>query len=179
MRPYLLKTNIIDLHFYASVHLLRPELFTPEKGTQAIESHFRYALEDPLMFDSLVSMSRANLTIKDWQSNFIDEKTLQHYGNAVVRLRDVVSAQQSSFDDSVLFAIVGLMNVDVSARDRPNIWLIHTIALNQRHGGIPITPWRASSIGAAAWGPRLSRLARVAQAQHHWVRWFPSKGYQG
>lgn len=66
------------------------------------------------MFDSLVSMSRANLTIKDWQSNVIDEKTLQHYGNAVIQLRDVVSAQQSFYDDSVLFAIVALMNVDAS-----------------------------------------------------------------
>lgn len=107
-------TNIVDLHFYAPIHLLRPELFTPERGTQAIESHFRYALSDPLMFDSLVSMSRANLTIKNWQGNLTDEKTLQHYGNAVIRLRDVVSAPQSSFDDSVFFAIVALMNVDVS-----------------------------------------------------------------
>lgn len=114
MRPYIVGTDIVDLHFYAPVHLLRPELFTPEQGTQAIESHFRYALEDPLMFDSLVSMSRANLTIKDWQSNLIDEETLQHYGNAVIQLQKAVSAQRSSYDDSVLFAIVALMNVDVS-----------------------------------------------------------------
>lgn len=113
-----------DLHFYAPIHLLRPELFTPEQGSQAIESHFRYALEDPLMFDSLVSMSRANLTIKNWQSNHVDEKTLQHYGNAVIRLRDVVSTPQSSFDDNVLFAIVALMNVDVSIAETMRIRLI-------------------------------------------------------
>jgi hypothetical protein len=110
--PCTATTKTIDFYFYAPINVLRPDLYSPEEATKIVHGHFQHAIEDPLMFESLISLSRANLTIKDWNRGRPDESTLYHYCNAIKNLREAVSSEKLT-SDSILFAIIALMNVDV------------------------------------------------------------------
>jgi hypothetical protein len=108
---------VADFHFYAPINVLRPDLYSPEEATEIVNGHFQYAIKDPLLFESLVSLSRANLTIKDWNDGRPDGSTLYHYCNAIKNLREAISSDKST-SDRILFAIVALMNVDVGLASR-------------------------------------------------------------
>ena len=63
------------------------------------------------MFEALIALSQANLTVHQW-SNGPDPDALYHYNRALRRLRDLLDREQDYTQDAVLFAIVALMGVD-------------------------------------------------------------------
>ena len=79
-----------------------------------MQQYFQYALQNALMFEALIALSQANLTIQKWGMEGPDRDALYHYSRSVNRLRELLSQQHGYAQDSVLFAIVALMGVDVS-----------------------------------------------------------------
>lgn len=71
------------------------------------------------MFEAIVALSRANLTVSAWSDHRPDSQTLYHYGSAVARLRELIASQDThaATEDSVLFAIVALMGIDFLKND--------------------------------------------------------------
>ena len=67
------------------------------------------------MFEALIALSQANLTIQNWRRDGPDREALYHYSRSVHRLRELLYQQHGYAQDSVLFAIVALMGVDVSS----------------------------------------------------------------
>ncbi|ETN43052.1 uncharacterized protein HMPREF1541_02210 [Cyphellophora europaea CBS 101466] len=107
------------LQFYAPAHTVRPDLFSPEGGAQAVKDYFRYALQQPLMFETIVALSHANLFVSTWTDHCPDSQTLFHYGSALKRLRSQIASEDPgiSAHDAVLFAIVALMGIDFLMSD--------------------------------------------------------------
>jgi len=75
------------------------------------------------MFEAIIALSQANLTIQNWALNGPDKDAMYHYSRALHRLRNILLEPDGYVKDSVLFAIVALMGVDVS---RPCSWHMRT-----------------------------------------------------
>ncbi|KIV81687.1 hypothetical protein PV11_03857 [Exophiala sideris] len=104
------------LTFYGPAHVIRPELLSAEAGAVILNQYFQYALQNALMFEALIALSQANLTVHQW-TNGPDQDALYHYNQALRRLRDLLDREQDYSQDSVLFAIVALMGVDYLNND--------------------------------------------------------------
>lgn len=109
-----LTDKIIVVGFYGPAHVIRPEVLSLKTGTVVLQRYFQYALQESVMFEAIIALSQANLTIQTWGSNGPDKDAMYHYSHAVHRLRKVLLEQDGYVKDSVLFAIVALMGVDVS-----------------------------------------------------------------
>ena len=111
------------LQFYGPAHIIRPEVLSAEEGAIVLQQYFRYALQNSLMFEALIALAQANLTVHQWVDG-PDKDALFHYSRSLQRLREVISEQDGYTQDSVLFAIIALMGVDVSVflcdKPRPN-----------------------------------------------------------
>ncbi|KAK4937473.1 hypothetical protein LTR10_021925 [Elasticomyces elasticus] len=100
------------LTFYGPAHVIRPEILSAEAGADILHQYFQYALQNALMFEALIALSQANLTVHQW-TNGPDQDALYHYNQALRRLRDLLDREQDYSQDSILFAIIALMGVDV------------------------------------------------------------------
>ncbi|KAI1608489.1 hypothetical protein EDD36DRAFT_448313 [Exophiala viscosa] len=104
------------LTFYGPAHIIRPELLSAEAGAVLLNQYFQYALQNALMFEALIALSQANLTVHQW-NNGSDPDALYHYNQTLRRLRDLLDREQDYTQDAVLFAIVALMGVDYLNND--------------------------------------------------------------
>lgn len=107
------ETNIV-IGFYGPAHVIRPELVPPGAGTAILQSFFQYTLQDSVLFEAIIALSLANLTVQTWGLSGPDKDSLYHYSRAVCRLRKLLLKPEGFIKDSVLFSIVALMGVDVS-----------------------------------------------------------------
>ena len=71
-------------------------------------------MQHPVMFEALVAVSLCHLMIHSWHLNQRDKRSMYHYGSALNRLRDVLIKPNGFCDDAILFAILGLLDVEVS-----------------------------------------------------------------
>jgi hypothetical protein len=106
-------THLEVLHYYAPFHRIRPDIFTPDGGMRIVRSYFRYSLQHPLMFETIVTLSRVRLALSSCPSGQLDSQTLYHYGQSLARLRKLVSDGETDIDDATPFAILALICVEV------------------------------------------------------------------
>lgn len=104
---------MLVLQIYGPSHIIRPEILSPEEGAIVLQQYFRYALQDSLMFEAVIALAQANLTIHRWVDG-PDKDALLHYNRSLQRLRKTLSQKDGHTQDSILFAIIALMGVDVS-----------------------------------------------------------------
>lgn len=96
-----------------------------------LQRYFQYALQYPVMFEAIIALSQANLTIQTWVSNGPDKDAIYHYSRALHRLRKTLLEQDGYTKDSVLFAIVALMGVDVGcAHTAHKVCISHTCSIS-------------------------------------------------
>lgn len=136
----ILSLTKIDIQSYAPAHLIRPELVTIENGTDLVHQHFQYAIQNPVMFESILALAYSNLAIIG-AGDQAGERSVYHYGQAVSQLRLVLS--QHFMEDAVLFAIMALMGVnylwnDLSAFQSNLEGLRQIVALR---GGLNALAW--------------------------------------
>ena len=103
---------MLVLQFHGPTHIIRPEILSAKAGAIVLQQYFRYALQNSLMFEALIALAQANLTIHRWADG-PDKDALFHYSRSLQRLRELLSQQQGHEHDSILFAIIALMGVDV------------------------------------------------------------------
>lgn len=78
-----------------------------------MRSYFRYSLQHPLMFETIVTLSRARLALNNLPNGQMDHLTMYHYGQSLERLRNLVDEGESDLEDATLFAILALICVEV------------------------------------------------------------------
>lgn len=71
--------------FYGPAHIIRPEVLSAEAGAVILQQDFQYALQNSLMYEALIALAQANLTIQHRLTNG-PEKTL--YTTTVVQFID-------------------------------------------------------------------------------------------
>ncbi|KAK5055203.1 hypothetical protein LTR84_012952 [Exophiala bonariae] len=103
--------------FYGPAHVIRPEIVPPGAGTGILQSFFQYALQDSVLFEAIIALSLANLTVQTWRLSGPDKDSIYHYSRAVGKLRKLLLKPEGFVEDSVLFAIVALMGVDYLLND--------------------------------------------------------------
>lgn len=64
------------------------------------------------MFEAIVTLAHANLSIHRWTKYGGDRLTLYHYGRAIAKLRRAISDDLEYREDAILFSIMALMGVD-------------------------------------------------------------------
>jgi Fungal specific transcription factor domain len=117
------------LNFFAPTHVIRPEVVSAHQSAFLVKQYFQYALSHEILFESIVSLSQINLTANrtpdrdDISSTFEgkqpDRDALFHYGEALGKLRKLLSDKDAPMEDAVLFAIATLMGIDVSVQVLP------------------------------------------------------------
>lgn len=106
-----------DIQSYAPDHLIRPELIAPRAGIELITQHFQYALQRPVMFESILALSYSNLTIMSQVRRGADRRAMYHYGEAVGLIRRTIASGYTG--DAVLFSIMSIMGVNYLWNDLP------------------------------------------------------------
>lgn len=101
------------LHYYVPFHKIRPDIFTPDGGMRIVRSYFRYSLQHPLMFETIVTLSRARLALSSFPSGGLDHLTMYHYGQSLEKLRKLVDDGETDLEDATLFAMLALICVEV------------------------------------------------------------------
>lgn len=105
----------IDFHIYAPAHLIRPELISIEAGDELLKAHFRYALQRPVLFESILALSYSNLAIMPRTKAESDAPFMYHYGQAINHIRRALAA--GYIGDAVLFAIISLLAINYLRND--------------------------------------------------------------
>jgi len=78
-----------------------------------VRSYFRYSLQHPLMFETIVTLSRARIATSTYVGVHRDHHTLYHYGQCLKRLRKLVGEGETDIEDATPFAILALIGIEV------------------------------------------------------------------
>lgn len=100
---------------YAPTHLLRSNLGPEQAPQKLIQNYVRYAMQHPVMFESIITLSYANMHISQWVDGQPDIDTARHYGSTLKSLREALSVENGLFEDATFLAILGLINAEVGA----------------------------------------------------------------
>ncbi|KAK5061233.1 hypothetical protein LTR84_007775 [Exophiala bonariae] len=131
------------LHYYVPFHKIRPDIFTPDGGMRIVRSYFRYSLQHPLMFETIVTLSRARLALNNFPQGQVDHLTMYHYGQCLGKLRKLVDDGESDLEDATLFAILALICVEYIRNDLV-AFQVHLHALRRivsSRGGVDALGW--------------------------------------
>lgn len=101
------------LNAYGPTHLLKTVSLDASSSSLVFE-YFRYGMQHPVMFEALIAASHCHLMIHSWRQNQPDRTSMHHYGSALNRLRDILLQPDGFRDDAILFAILALLDVEVS-----------------------------------------------------------------
>jgi hypothetical protein len=110
-----------------------------------IQAYFRHALQHPVMFHSIIALSRANLTFAATTNGERDRQVTYHYGSALSGLREMMAGNdlEVTASDATLFAIVSLMGIDYLTGD-VHAFQIHLAGLRRliaARGGLDALGW--------------------------------------
>lgn len=104
--------NVV-LAVYAPTHIFRPQALPKEKGPGAVRSYLNYALQHPIMFESIIALSKCHLTTQSNPKKLLQSDVYYHYGRALSALQDVLSRSERHDLDAVIATILALMSIDV------------------------------------------------------------------
>lgn len=111
----------LDYYFRYYVHTKAEHTASSRQsaGILSVADQLRIALQHPLMFETMIALSSANMTVSHWKNGQVDRVTLQHYGSAVRRLRNMISKNnvEDATSESTLLAISALMGIEYLSHD--------------------------------------------------------------
>jgi len=102
---------------YGPTHLLRSHITPGQAPQQLLHNYVRYAMQHPAMFESIITLSYANMHIPQWVDGQPDIHTTRHYGSTLKRLREALSNQHEIVEDATFLAIIGLIGAEVRIPD--------------------------------------------------------------
>jgi hypothetical protein len=97
------------------------------------------------MFQSVVALALADLTISSWTHRSPDADVLHHYGEAISKLRSALLNEDQLHEDALIFAIMALIAVDYLIGNLPS-FRAHLYGMRriiQLRGGIDALGWQA------------------------------------
>lgn len=74
-------------------------------------------MQHPAMFESIITLSYANMHIPQWVDGQPDIDTVRHYGSTLKRLREALSDKYEMSEDATFLAIIGLIGAEVRISD--------------------------------------------------------------
>jgi Fungal specific transcription factor domain len=102
------------LSVYAPTHIFRPQALPREKGPLAVRSYLNYALQHPIMFESLIAVSKCHLTLQSGPSKLPQSEVYYHYGRTVTGLKEILDKGERQDLDAIIATILALMSIDVN-----------------------------------------------------------------
>ena len=95
------------------------------------------------MFETLVALSQANLSVGLMPEHRPDPGSLYHYGQALQKLHQVLDDKSARLEDALLFSISALMGIDYLLNDLTS-FQVHLLGLRQivaLRGGLENLGW--------------------------------------
>ncbi|KAK5951464.1 hypothetical protein OHC33_007520 [Knufia fluminis] len=146
IQPTAALPKALDYFFgaYAPTHLLRSNLGPEQAPQKLIQNYVRYAMQHPVMFESIITLSYANMHISQWVDGQPDIDTARHYGSTLKSLREALSVGNGLFEDATFLAILGLINAEYLLGN-VNAYRAHTTAMMyiiRYRGGLNAIGWQ-------------------------------------
>lgn len=124
--------------------MIRPEFVTTaEQGSLLVRQYFQYAFQQPMLFEAIVALARANAMINQWADRQADSLSLYHYGQAIVKVRQALADPQACAEDAILFAIMSLIGINYLLNDL-RAFHVNLMGLRQLvalRGGLDVVGW--------------------------------------
>ena len=107
------KLTLLVFGAYGPTHLLRSHIQHGQGPQRLLQNYVRYAMQHPAMFESIITLSYANMHIPQWVDGQPDIATARHYGSTLKRLREALSDPDEMIEDATFLAIMGLIGAEV------------------------------------------------------------------
>jgi hypothetical protein len=93
--------------------MFRPQVLPKGKGPLAVRSYLNYALQHPIMFESLIAISKCHLRLQPGPNKLPQSEVYYHYGCTVTGLKEILNKGEGHDLDATIATILALMSIDV------------------------------------------------------------------